>query len=433
MTPCAIYLRVSTDRQANEGDSISAQRDAIRTYIDERSDLICVGEYVDDGVSGTKADRDELSRLLDDVRAGKVERILFTKLDRWFRSVRHYTATQAELDKHNVGWTAIWEPIYDTTTPQGRLIVNQMMSIAQFEAENTGQRIRQVFAYKISQGEVVTGSCPLGYSIENKHLVPNDDAPMVADLFCRYNLNNNLYALSKYARDVYGINRDKAVWKLMLKNTKYIGVWRGNDHYCTPIVDRDVFDAVQRKLSMNIKTGKKYEYIFSGLVRCAVCGHKYKGGRFKTSYRYRCAHHATMRGCSNGATISEKALEDYLLKNVDALLKDRELTYKVEQKKQLNRQGQIDRLVKKRDRLKELYLNEIIGIEEYRRDREQIDADIDACEALRAPAPHKPIDLPKDFKTLYTGFSVQEKRYLWSGVIKEIRVKPDRTFDIIFL
>ena len=122
----ALYIRVSSDKQAREGDSVPAQLDALRKYATEHN-LHVYREYIDDGISGTKySQRDELQALLDDVRAGHIELIIFTKLDRWFRSVRHYTHTQEILDAHNVGWLAIWEPIYDTTTHQGRLIVNRL-------------------------------------------------------------------------------------------------------------------------------------------------------------------------------------------------------------------------------------------------------------------------------------------------------------------
>ena len=68
MKRTAIYLRVSSDRQAREGDSIPAQRAALRTYINDHPDLTFVGEYLDDGISGTKySQRDELQRLLEDV------------------------------------------------------------------------------------------------------------------------------------------------------------------------------------------------------------------------------------------------------------------------------------------------------------------------------------------------------------------------------
>ena len=157
MKRAALYMRVSSTKQVKEGDSISAQRDALTKYAKEKGYSVA-GEYLDDGVSGTRADRDELSRLLEDVKAGKIDIILCTKLDRLYRNIKHYLNMMEVLDSHNVGWLAIWEPVYDTTTPQGRLIVNQMMSIAQFEAENTGQRIRQVQAYKLSQKEVISGA-----------------------------------------------------------------------------------------------------------------------------------------------------------------------------------------------------------------------------------------------------------------------------------
>ena len=138
MKTAALYLRVSSDRQAKEGDSIPAQRKALREYAASHHMRI-YREYVDDGISGTKySQRDELQALLDDVRAGHIDIILFTKLDRWFRSVRHYTRTQEILDKHGVPWFAIWEPVYDVSTPQGKLIIHQMMSIAEFEAANPG-------------------------------------------------------------------------------------------------------------------------------------------------------------------------------------------------------------------------------------------------------------------------------------------------------
>ena len=267
MKRAALYIRVSSDKQVKEGDSIPAQREALRKYAKEHNFLIA-GEYIDDGISGTKySQRDELQRLLDDVAAGKIDLIAFTKLDRWFRSVRHYTATQAILDKYNVGWTAIWEPIYDTTTPQGRLIVNQMMSIAQFEAENTGQRIRQVQAYKLAQKEVISGSTPPGYSIENKHLVPNANAVNVLEVFETYSRTGSLNETLRRSAGLSGIPQGKNTLKRMLQNVIYIGKHpSGVDSFCDPIVPTALFEDVQRKLAMNIKSSQKELYIFSGCL-----------------------------------------------------------------------------------------------------------------------------------------------------------------------
>ena len=126
MVRVGIYCRVSTDQQVRDGDSIQAQLSALRIYAKEH-DYEIAGEYVDDGISGTLlAERDELQKLLDDVKQKKVDLILFTRLDRWFRSIRHYLNTQEVLDKYNVPWRAIWES-FETQTPQGRFMVNQTL------------------------------------------------------------------------------------------------------------------------------------------------------------------------------------------------------------------------------------------------------------------------------------------------------------------
>ena len=86
--------------------------------------------------------------MLDDVRLGRVNLIIFTKLDRWFRSLRHYLNTQAVLEANHCDWLAVDQPYFDTTTPHGRAFVAQSMTFAELEAENDSVRIRDVFDYK---------------------------------------------------------------------------------------------------------------------------------------------------------------------------------------------------------------------------------------------------------------------------------------------
>jgi DNA invertase Pin-like site-specific DNA recombinase len=112
----------------NEGDSIQAQLSALRKYAEDHNYEIA-GEFIDDGVSGTLFnERDELQRLLEEVKKRNVDLIIFTKLDRYFRNLKHYLNTQEVLDKYNVPWIAIWEN-YETRTPQGRLMVNQRLPL----------------------------------------------------------------------------------------------------------------------------------------------------------------------------------------------------------------------------------------------------------------------------------------------------------------
>lgn len=438
MIRAAIYLRVSTDRQANEGDSIPAQREALLKYIDGRSDLILAGEYLDDGISGTKDDRDELQRLLADVDSGKVDLVLFTKLDRWFRSVRHYTATQERLDKKKVGWIAIWEPIYDTTTPAGRLIVNQMMSIAQFEAENTGQRIRQVFAYKKQKGEVVSGNIPPGYSIVDKHLIPNEMAQAVRDVFQHYADTGKLYETVRVAAD--GLPKTKSGMKHLLQRRTYIGEHHGQPDFCEPIVSREIFDRVQVQLSRNIKADQKHVYLFSGLVKCAECGKVMASGTDKKGnlryHRYRCPNHYQypIKTCDNKKVLLEHKLEEYLLDNLKPLIEDARFKAEVVRTPIKNTKKQREAIEKKLARLKDLYVNDLITLTEYKQDKERYETELSAIEVPQEP----PTTALDSFDVvgginLYHKLDDEGKRLFWRLIIKEIRFGKDREMDIIFL
>ena len=445
MKRTAIYLRVSSDKQAKEGDSIPAQRDALRKYIDDRDELTFAGEYIDDGISGTKADRDELQRLLDDVEAGKIDLIIFTKLDRWFRSVRHYSATQEKLDRHGVGWTAIWEPIYDTTNPAGRMIINQMMSIAQFEAENTSTRIRQVQAYKVSQGEVISGSTPPGYSIVNKKLVPNEDAPNVREAFETYDRTGSLADVTRQCSGLHGLPRTQGAIKKVLRNRIYIGEHPGNDHFCPPIVPRDLFDRVQVGLSRNVKKDQKYAYIFSGLIRCAECGRSFaantrtrkRGNSVGVTPQYRCQLHYIRKPaqCPNAKVISETALEKYLIGHLREQIGELVLAYDIKTAPVKDRSAQIKVLENKIRKLKELYVNDLITLEEYKTDKEEYQKQIEEL-SDESPREADPEQLRKlletNFEEVYWKMERPEKRRLWRAILKEIRFGKDRTIDLYF-
>lgn len=433
MKRAAIYARVSSDRQAQEGDSIPAQLDALRKWVKDKH-YILVGEYVDDGVSGQKIKRDELTRLLDDVKADRIDIIVFVRLDRWFRSIRHYVATQELLDKHNVQWIAIWEPIYDTTTPQGRLIVNQMMSIAQFEAENTGARIRQVFDYKVKQGEVITGKIPLGYKIENKHLVPDDNADVAVDMFAHFDFVGSLSELGTYMLEMHGISRTLATWRSCLKNTLYIGQYRDNTQYCQQIIDKSLFESVQRKLKNNVKsTPNRDTFIFTGLLKCGRCGASMCGchlkqtladGTVKRYKAYRCPS-ASQPGKKHPNTAKrESVIERYLVSHVAELAEKEKLIRT--QKKPVDNRKVINGLRQKVDRLKNLYVNGLIDIDEYRADKERYLAEIAALEAQKQPSTASLDKISKiDFKSLYGTFTDVEKAYLWHSIIEYIEFTSD--------
>ncbi len=180
MIRCAIYCRVSTEEQAVHGLSIDAQKNELTEYA-KKNNYDIVGYYIDEGKTARKSlkSRTELLRMLEDVKANKIDLIIFTKLDRWFRNVRDYYKVQEILEDYKVDWKTIREN-YDTSTANGRLSINIMLSIAQDEADRTSERIKAVFDNKVRKGIKPTSSCPIGYKYVDKKVVIDEDKKDIA-------------------------------------------------------------------------------------------------------------------------------------------------------------------------------------------------------------------------------------------------------------
>lgn len=452
----AIYIRVSTDRQAKKGDSLSEQEDTLKRYIAERDDLILYSVYIDDGISGQKINRDEFSRLINDVEAGNIDLIIFTKLDRWFRSLRHYLNTQEVLEKYGVGWLAVSQPFYDTTTAQGRAFVAQSMTFAELEAQTDSERILDTFEYKVSIGEVVSGTAPFGYSIVNKHLAPNEDARKVTQIFEYYRKKPNLRALMRYAADELNFVRSHSQFRRILQNPKYKGVFRNNLDYCPPIIDTELWEECNRLLAVNQRSNKRHNYVFTGLLTCAGCGRKLAACTVKhrrhmadsnavdpsnadMHYRYpayRCQARINGHTCNNKKQYYEKTLERRLLEMLKPELENYVANYEISVAPAADNASKRKKLEKKIDRLKELYLNDLITMDEYKIDKAKFEEAIAALPDVTAP--QKDLStirqlLSLDIASLYSTLDVGEKNQFWRSFLSEILLDNEHHIELRFL
>src|SRR5947209_13266770 len=187
---CAIYTRVSTDQGLEQDfNSLNAQHDASQAYIRSQSHAgwsLLRAKYEDGGFSGGNTDRPALRRLLDDVRAGKVDVIVVYKVDRLTRSLTDFAKLVELFDKHSVSFVSVTQQ-FNTTTSMGRLTLNVLLSFAQFEREVTSERIRDKIAASKRKGLWVGGTVPLGYELKDgKLLVVEEEAEQVRMIFRRY-------------------------------------------------------------------------------------------------------------------------------------------------------------------------------------------------------------------------------------------------------
>ena len=442
----ALYERVSTEEQALRGFSIDAQIDSLTEYC-EKNKIKIVDHYTDEGISGAKPPlkRPALQRLLEDVQAGKIDIILFTKLDRWFRSVKEYFKVQEILDKYRVQWKTIYED-YDTTTANGQMSITIFLAIAQNERDRTAERVKMVLEHKRKNKEACFGgqAVPWGY-IKQKdedgisRLVKDPKTREATqefwDILIAY---NNLNKAIRQMVNVYGIDKDWKSWKRITQSDFYCGNHRGIEDFCEPYVT--VEDFLRYHENRPIKatpTGRTY--LFRGLIRCPECGHKLAGhadkrpnGEFKN---YRCVYRG--RGCGSHAAYAEKKTEKQLLARLQDFLIDEIATIEAENAKPKPKpKTNISALKERLRRLEVVYMAGNKPDSEYLKEQNEIKALIAKAENESPPpardvAPLKEL-LATDFRSIYDTFTDEEKQRFWLGLIKEIKFDGRDVKDIIF-
>jgi site-specific DNA recombinase len=269
---CAVYTRVSTEYGLDqEFNSLDAQQEAAEAYIRSQAHdgwTLVRTRYDDGGYSGGSTERPALQRLLADIRDRKVDIIVVYKVDRLTRSLADFAKLVELFDAHGVSFVSVTQQ-FNTTTSMGRLTLNVLLSFAQFEREVTSERIRDKIGASKRKGIWVGGMVPLGYVSRDKKLViEEEEAERVRTIFRRYlkvgSIGRLLVDLRERGvvtkirhlsdgRTIGGIPFTRGPLAYLLRNRFYTGevVFKGEvcpaEH--RPILDRELFEAVQQKLA----------------------------------------------------------------------------------------------------------------------------------------------------------------------------------------
>jgi DNA invertase Pin-like site-specific DNA recombinase len=184
---CAVYCRVSSDERLDqEFNSIDAQKEAGQAYIaSQRSEgwIPVADDYDDPGFSGGNTERPALKHLLADIERGLIDIVVLYKIDRLTRSLADFSKMVEVFERNRVSFVSVTQQ-FNTTTSMGRLMLNVLLSFAQFEREVTGERIRDKISAAKRKGMWMGGVPPLGYDVENRLLVINEtEAAVVRRIF----------------------------------------------------------------------------------------------------------------------------------------------------------------------------------------------------------------------------------------------------------
>ncbi len=373
----AIYARVSTEEQAEDDKvSLTVQREKAEAYC-RAHDWEAVELYEDAGVSGAKADRPALTRLLADAREGKFQRVVFLKLDRLGRSLRDLLNLSHQLDELGVGIVSVHDS-FDTRTPSGRLFFGILGAVAEFERELIAERSMMGKRGAAKRGHYNTGLTAFGFDYDpatRKLVVNENEAAVVRRVFSMYareglsqaKIAERLNAEGVPTKTLQTRSSDgvkKGWWKGQIARVLKNPIYKGEAYYgktsmngrgsarrrqpqpeeewvrieCPEIVSEELWDAVQTR-SERVRRRpqspgeRKGDFLLSGLARCEPCGRpmygytlrKRRRGELKTwRYLYCSGQHRYGYDCRDPERVNAERIEGPVLEAVIEAFSDPE-------------------------------------------------------------------------------------------------------------
>src|SRR6202790_2858982 len=347
---CAIYTRVSTEHGLDqEFNSLDAQYDAASAYIKSQAHAgwtLIRSRYDDGGYSGGSTDRPDLQKLLDDIRARKIDVIVVYKVDRLTRSLADFAKLVELFDSHGVSFVSVTQQ-FNTTTSMGRLTLNVLLSFAQFEREVTSERIRDKIAASKRKGIWVGGNLPLGYQMQDgKITIVEEKAELVRAIYRRYLELGSVNELLRDLRDRNirtktrrlstgttrgGIPFGRGALYYVMSNHFYIGEVKYKNEILPgeqpPIMDRALFDAVRQKSlaqwSHRTIVRNKSDHLLTGLLfddagHRMIPTHATKAGvRYRYYVSTPCLHgEAKIASAGSVSRVPAPEIEDIVVKSL---------------------------------------------------------------------------------------------------------------------
>lgn len=309
-----IYARYSCSSQTEQ--SIEGQLSECHAYA-KRNDYTVVGEYIDRAISGRSDDRPDFLRMIADAKSLEFDYIIVYKLDRFARNRYDSAFYKHKLKQYGIKVLSATEAIGDN--PESIILEAVLEASAEYFSYDLSQKVKRGMRASASKGKSTGAPAPLGYKHVGKGIeIDVEKAPIVKRIFHEYasgvpaveivnSLNNSGYTNAR------GKKFNLSSFNTLLKNQKYIGIWKYSDiivnDVAPPLVDKETFEKVQQRLSLNKraprlskKTDKVY-YRLRGKLFCGYCGGSMNGesGHSKTGakhYYYTCRNRKKLKNCS---------------------------------------------------------------------------------------------------------------------------------------
>lgn len=456
----ALYIRVSTEEQAEEGFSIAAQLRQLTDYC-IKNNIEIYKVYSDEGISGQKENRPQFQAMIKDAEKKLFNIILVHKYDRFARKVELSQKIKNQLKKTGINVISITEPIEDS--PMGFFVSGLHDLLAEYYVRNLSAESKKGHIERAAQG-LHNGSVPYGYKLENDKMVINPEQAEIVKLIFDLYVNKG-YGSTKIALFLNNNNIPSAVsgqWahytvSRILKNVKYIGkiYYAGNvyDGIHQPIIDNETFELAQKY--MKERTWKREyrgsnfpKFLFLGLLRCGECGKVFRvhpntksnSKRKNSLYYYICnnASHADAKNrCSFRKYFSTVLLEKHIMDMINSIAAGAEIEYTVKESSSsidiiANRK---EKLIRQIERAKQAYLAGEFTLQEYSEIKAKANKELAEISEYKAPEVNRK-KVQHKIKTaldrLESCKDIPEKKAVLKMIIESIYVSRD-SIDIHFV
>lgn len=453
-----IYIRVSTEEQAREGFSISAQREKLKAY--------CISQdwqdykfYVEEGKSAKDTNRPYLKLMLDHIQQGLINVVLVYRLDRLTRSVKDLYKLLDLFDKNNCIFRSATE-VYDTGSATGRLFITLVAAMAQWERENLGERVTMGQVEKARKGQY-SAPAPFGFKKQDETLVKDKkQGYILMDMIDKVKKGWSIRQIAKYLDQSYlpirGYKWHIATILSILHNPALYGALRWKDELNETshegYLTKEEFEELQNILYSRQNFRKRQiesAHIFQMKLVCPQCGNRLgcersvyfrkKDQKNVESLHYRCQSCALNERPS--ISVSEKKLEKALLLFMKNVKFDLEPVVKEEKNETTEIQNAIVKIERQREKFQKAWASDLMTDEEFtarmsetRKAHENFTKRL--SEIQRATP--LPIDIKKakklvnEFKINWAYLNTEEKREFVQSFIEKIEfTKKDQNPHIL--
>ncbi|WP_425571901.1 recombinase family protein [Pontibacillus salipaludis] len=473
-----IYTRVSTDEQAREGVSLKEQQERLTAYcraMGWNQDPVL---FIDDGYSAKNLDRPQLNKLIKAVKEKKISKVLVTKLDRMSRKLLDLLTLIDTFHDYEVTFVSISES-FDTNTPSGRLTLQVLGAVAEFERERIRERVIDNMMHSAKQGKWLT-QAPYGYRLEDKELVIHEPESKIVQRI--YNLylekGNGFYTIAKKLNEDGIPSRNKKEWsvrgvKLVLTNPVYKGtiVWNRTDsskkirkekdekdwivmeNAAPIIVEKDKWEKANKKAKSKqmAPRAQTSPHLLGGLLKCGKCGGGmsigWSGSKNKRYRVYRCSNNKNKGTCTS-KQYHANDVEEWFKEGLQQLASSLDIQSSPNLLQQLiedegeSHLKKVKKAKKRYERKVEAYTAGLIELEELKKEKEDLDNIVEKSATLEKENVEQPKDfnlikIEEDLKTKLQNFSellnvipVVEGKQLISTIVEKVILYKEQHLTI---